>query len=99
MTPCPAPTISPACTAATRPRYARQKRQAFGSGPAGNDTRHGPHRTFRSPTGGTIFQSYPRRLAAAVVAVTVGLLASAAAIPPAFAQQTQATVHPPAPAP
>ena len=40
-----------------------------------------------------MFQSYPRRLAAALVAVTVGLLASAAAIPPAFAQQTQATVH------
>ena len=40
-----------------------------------------------------MFQSYPRRLAAAVVAVTVGLLALAAAIPPAFAQQTQATVH------
>jgi hypothetical protein len=40
-----------------------------------------------------MFRSYPRRLAAAVVAVTVGLLASAAAIQPAFAQQTQATVH------
>jgi protein-S-isoprenylcysteine O-methyltransferase Ste14 len=33
-------------------------------------------------------------LAAVVVAATVGLLASAAAIPAAFAQQTQATVHP-----
>jgi hypothetical protein len=40
-----------------------------------------------------MFQSHPRRLAAALVAVTVGLLASAAAIPPAFAQQTQTTVH------
>jgi hypothetical protein len=40
-----------------------------------------------------MFQSYPRRLAAALTAVAVGLLASAAAIPPAFAQQTQATVH------
>jgi hypothetical protein len=40
-----------------------------------------------------MFQSYPRRFAAALVAVTVGLLAWAAAIPPAFAQQTQATVH------
>lgn len=40
-----------------------------------------------------MFQSYSRRLGAALVAVTVGLLASAVAIPPAFAQQTQATVH------
>jgi hypothetical protein len=40
-----------------------------------------------------MFQSYPRRLAAVLAAVAVGLLASAAAIPPAFAQQTQATVH------
>jgi hypothetical protein len=50
-----------------------------------------------------MFQSYPgrlaglhrhaRRLAAAVAAVTVGLVASAASIPAAFAQQTQATVH------
>jgi hypothetical protein len=40
-----------------------------------------------------MFQSYPRRLAAAVAAATVALLASAATIPAAFAQQTQATVH------
>jgi hypothetical protein len=40
-----------------------------------------------------MFQSYLRGLAAALAAVTVGLLAFAAAIPPAFAQQTQATVH------
>jgi hypothetical protein len=40
-----------------------------------------------------MFHSYPRRLAAALAAVAVGLLASAAAIPPAFAQQTQATAR------
>jgi hypothetical protein len=37
--------------------------------------------------------SYPHRLAAALVTLTVGLLASAAAISPAFAEQSQATVH------
>ena len=118
--------------AATRPGYARLERQAFGSSPAADDIRHVPPRAFRSPTGGTMFQSYPgrlvglhrhaqrdalahtarlsrpgtrphtawsragtrlSRLAAAVAAATVGLLASAAAIPAAFAQQTQATVH------
>ena len=49
-----------------------------------------------------MFQSYPGRrgpasprppAAAAVAAVTVGLVASAASIPAAFAQPTQATVH------
>jgi hypothetical protein len=34
------------------------------------------------------------RLAAVLTAVTVGLLASAATIPAAFARETQATVHP-----
>jgi hypothetical protein len=77
--------------AATRPGYARPERQAFGSSPAADDVRPVPPRSFRSPPGGTMFQSYPGRLAAAVAAATVGLLASA--IPPAFAQQTQATVH------
>jgi len=33
------------------------------------------------------------RLAAALAAVTVGLLASAAAVPAAFARETQATAH------
>lgn len=117
---------------ATRPGYARLERQAFGSSPAADHIRHVPPRTFRSPPGGTMSQSYPgrlvglhrhaqrdalahtarlsrpgthphtawswagtrlSRLAAAVAAATVGLLASAAAIPAAFAQQTQATVH------
>jgi hypothetical protein len=39
-----------------------------------------------------MFRSYLRRLAPALAVVTVGLLASAATISPAFAQ-TQATAH------
>jgi hypothetical protein len=114
MTPCSGTSYLAGSLAATRPGYARPERQAFGSSPAADDIGHVPPRTFRSPPGGTMFQSYPgrlaglhrhpqrdalahtarlSRLAAAVAAATVGLLASAAAIPAAFAQQTQATVH------
>jgi hypothetical protein len=49
--------------AATRPGYTRLERQAFGSRPSADDIRHVPPRTFRSPPGGTMFQSPPGRLA------------------------------------
>jgi iron-sulfur cluster repair protein YtfE (RIC family) len=82
--------------AATRPGYARLERRAFGASRAASDHSYARHRTFRSSRGATMFQSYPvrRRLAAALAAVTVGLLAAFASIPAAFASQVPlATVH------
>ena len=85
--------------AADRPGYARLERRAFGASRAAPDHSYARHRTFRSPPGATMFQSYPvrRRLAAALAAVTVGLLAAFASIPAAFASQVPlATVQHPA---
>ncbi len=82
--------------AATRPGYARLERRAFGASPACPDHSHAPNRTSRSPRGATMFQSHPvrRRMAAALAAVTAGLLAAFASIPAAFASQVPlATVH------
>jgi iron-sulfur cluster repair protein YtfE (RIC family) len=85
--------------AANRPGYARLECRAFGASRAAPDHSYARLRTFRSPRGATMFQSYPvrRRLAAALAAVTVGLLAAFASIPAAFASQVPlATVHHPA---
>ena len=80
--------------AAARPGYARLERRAFGTSPATPDTSHGPNRSSKSTRGVTMFQSHLRQLAAALVAVTVGLLASAVGVPAAFAREVPlATVH------
>jgi iron-sulfur cluster repair protein YtfE (RIC family) len=86
--------------AANRPGYARLERRAFGASRAAPDHPHAPDHTFRSPRGATMFQSHPVRrrltatLPATLAAVTVGLLATFASIPAAFASQVPlATVH------